>query len=321
MFRQSYKDTFFSAIDKKYVSLQIGSIASTLLENYHNLRINMESPIVTLTTDWGYHDFFAGMVKGVLYSSIPNVRVVDITHGVERFQLGSAVHVVRNACMGFPAGTIHIIDVTAPKNDDNPYIVVKHDGQYYICMDNGLPRALFGDEAVEAVVIDVGDYREKSFRTFAAYDIYCKAAVMLAQGAEMTDIGTPVEEFCPYTPSRPVVLDGKLKTYVSYIDDYGNATLNITYDEFEQIRAHRKFELWVREVKLTEVVRSYSHSRDAGNRKNAILLTVSASGYLQVAMRQYSTEQYFGAGLELQESVIVRFGEVVPEEAVEQPQT
>jgi S-adenosylmethionine hydrolase len=217
--------------------------------------------------------------------------------------------------MGFPTGTIHIVDVTAPKNDDNPYIVVRHNGQYYICMDNGLPRALFGDDVREAVAIDIGDYREKNFRTFAAYDIYCKAAVMLAQGADLADIGTPLEAFCPYTPNQPVLLDGVLKAYIAYIDDYGNATLNITYDEFEQIRANRTFELWVREVKLTEVVRSYSHSRGIGNSKNAILLTVSATGYLQVAMKQYSTEQYFGVGLELQESVIVRFGEVVPTDA------
>lgn len=290
------------------------------MEDYHNLRISMDSPIVTLTTDWGYHDFFAGMAKGVLYSGIPGVRVVDITHGVERFQLGSAIHVVRNACMGFPEGTIHIIDVTAPKNDDNPYIVVHHNGQYYICMDNGLPRALFGEDGWEAVVIDIGDYKEKEFRTFAAYDIYCKAAVKLALGAEMAEIGTPLKEFCMYTPNQPVVMEGMLKTYIAYIDDYGNATLNITYDEFEKIRAKRKFELCVREVKLTEVVKSYSHPRVAGNSKNAILLTVSATGYLQVAMRQYSTEQYFGVGLELQESVIVRFGEVEPTEGDDQRQ-
>ena len=307
MFRQSYKDTFFSAIDKKYVSLQIGRTPSTILENYHNLRISMESPIVTLTTDWGYHDFFAGMVKGVLYSRIPNVRVVDITHGIDHFQLGSAIHVVRYACMGFPAGTIHIIDVTAAGFDNNPYIVAEYDGQYFICMDNGLPHVLFGADASHAVEIDVGDYRENQFRTFVAYDIYCKVAVMLASGAKMTDIGTPIKEFCPYMPIEPIYKNNLLKIYVVYIDDYGNVTLNITYEKFKELKGDRKFELWVREVKITEVVQDYSQARVAGSNKNALILTVSATGYLQLAMRQYSAAQYFGAGLEVQESVVVRF--------------
>ena len=265
----------------------------------------MESPIVTLTTDWGYRDYFAGMAKGWLYSSIPNVRVVDITHGIEPFQFSKAIFVARQACMGFPAGTIHIIDVTSSRFDDNPYIVVEHNGQYYICMDNGLPRALFGDDAGSAVVINVGQYKEKSFHTFAAFDIYCRVAAMIAGGATLEDIGTPLEAFAPYTPNLPVYAGNMLKTYVSYVDEYGNATLNITYEEFKQIKGQRRFEMWVRENRLTEVVRGYSDAVDAGNGKKALLLTVSSSGYLQVAMRQYSAEQAFG--LRLQESVNVIF--------------
>ena len=34
----------------------------------------MESPIITLTTDWGESDFFAAAVKGRLYSMIPSVN-------------------------------------------------------------------------------------------------------------------------------------------------------------------------------------------------------------------------------------------------------
>lgn len=265
----------------------------------------MESPIVTLTTDWGYHDFFAGMVKGRLYSSIPNVRVVDITHGLEPFQLGRAIFVVGHACMGFPAGTIHIIDATNSRYDNNPFIMVEHGGQYYICMDNGLPRALFGDDASHAVAITAVEYGEQDFKTFAAYDIFCPVAVMLAGGASMAEIGRPLESFSPYTPNLAVYAKNRLKVYVAYIDDYGNAILNITYEEFERVRAGRRFELLVRESPLTEVVKSYSEAKDAGNGRGALLLTVSTTGYLQVAMRQYSAEQFFG--LRVQESLTVIF--------------
>ena len=264
----------------------------------------MDSPIVTLTTDWGYQDFFAGMVKGWLYTHIPNVRVVDITHGLEPFQLGKAIFVVEHACMGFPAGTIHIIDATS-RYDNNPFIVVEHNGQYYICMDNGLPCALFGSGADHAVTVTAVGYDEKDFSTFAAYDIYCRVAAMLADGATMAEIGSPLEAFCPYTPNNPVSVNDKLRVYVAYIDDYGNATLNITYEEFEKIRAGRKFELWVRENSLTEVVKRYSDAKVAGNDRGALLLTVSATGYLQIAMRLYSAQQYFG--LRVHESLTIRF--------------
>ena len=265
----------------------------------------METPIVTLTTDWGYRDFFAGMVKGRLYSSIPNVRVVDITHGLEPFQLVHAIYVVRHACMGFPEGTIHLIDATAANDVSKSYIVVEYNHQYFICVDNGLPRAVFGDGAWRAVTITAVEYNKDDFRTFVAYDIFCPVATQLALGADLGDLGEPLEAFRPYTPKMPIYSGNLLKVYVAYIDDYGNALLNITHKEFEDVRAERKFEMLVRELPLSDVVGDYTAAKDAGNGRGAALLTVSSTGYMQVALRQYSAEQYFG--LRVHDAVTVRF--------------
>ena len=71
----------------------------------------MKTPIVTLTTDWGTQGFFAGMVKGVLVNMVEGIQVVDITHGIEPFNIMAATFVVKHACLGLPAGTVHIIDV------------------------------------------------------------------------------------------------------------------------------------------------------------------------------------------------------------------
>lgn len=265
----------------------------------------MESPIVTLTTDWGYSDYFAGMVKGRLYSSIPNVRVVDVTHGLEPFELARAIFVVRHACMGFPEGTIHVIDNTVARHENDPFVVVEHNHQYYICVDNGLPHAVFGNDMERAVAITAVEYNQDDFRTFAAYDIFCPIATQLAMGADLADLGTPLESLLPYTPIEPILANNLMKLYVDYIDDYGNAILNMTYDEFKRIRGERKFEMQVRELPLKEVVRDYSAAKNSGNGRGAALLTVSATGYLQVALRQYSAEQYFG--LSMHDAVIVRF--------------
>ena len=97
---------------------------------------------------------------------------------------------------------------------------------------------------------------------------------------------------------------------MAYIDDYGNATLNITYKEFERIRAERPFEMLIRENSLTEVVPNYSFAKKAGNGRGALLLTVSATGHLQLAMRLYSAQQYFG--LREQDSITVLFPTIQP---------
>lgn len=39
-------------------------------------------PIITLTTDFGYSDPSAGVMKGVMISINPELTIADITHGV-----------------------------------------------------------------------------------------------------------------------------------------------------------------------------------------------------------------------------------------------
>ena len=85
---------------------------------------------MTLTTDWGDRDFFVGKVKGKLYSYIPDVRVVDITHNIEPFMSTKAIFVIKNACLDFPKGTIHIIDVNSSETAEQPFVVVEYREQF-----------------------------------------------------------------------------------------------------------------------------------------------------------------------------------------------
>lgn len=264
----------------------------------------MESPIVTLTTDWGYRDFFAGMVKSRLYSYIPNVRVVDITHGIEPYQLPNAIFVAKQACPNFPKGTIHIIDVKSSQTLNSPFLVVEHEGQHYICTDNGLPHALFGENYEHMVVID-GIPQESSFFTFAAYDLFCKVAAMIAQGAPLSELGIPVESLTRYVPYTNTRYGDDIQTYITYIDAYGNANLNMTYVEFERERRGRAFEVQVHEMNLRKICASYTDVESNGNRRAALLLTVSATGLLQLAIREGSAEQLLG--LKPFESITIHF--------------
>ena len=263
----------------------------------------MDSPIVTLITDWGYRDFFAGMVKGRLCSCIPGVRVVDITHGIDPYQVGSAIFVARQCCDEFPEGTIHLIDVKSSCTPQNPAIVAEHKGRFYICTDNGLPHALFGDDTSHMVKLVLPD--AEGVGTFAAYDLFCAAAAKLAQGVPVNQLGEPVQSLTRYTPLSTTCNGNIYKTHIAYIDAYGNANLNMSYEEFERIRQGRRFEVQVHEVNLPELKRNYSDNDKAGNHRAALLLTVSSTGLLQLAIREGSAEQLFG--LQVMESITIRF--------------
>ena len=76
-------------------------------------------PIITLTTDFGEKDHFAGAIKGAIYSELSDVRIVDISHSVSPFNIAEAAYIIQNAYSSFPKGTIHVIGIDSEINPEN----------------------------------------------------------------------------------------------------------------------------------------------------------------------------------------------------------
>lgn len=258
----------------------------------------MSAPIVTLTTDWGDADFFAGMVKGLLYSHIEDVRIVDITHGLEQHNVMTATFVVRQACTAFPPGTIHIIDVATRQ----PFLCIKAHGQYYLCCDNGLPAMVFGDAIEDVRQVNVspnGSYN------FAAYSVFARVAVMLARGASLDDIGQRPQQMVQRTLPHYIQQGDNYRIYVHYVDSYGNAYLGISYKEFEELRQGRPFVLSVRDQEVTELSLGYHSQHATSDPRRRLRLIVSATGLLELAIKEGSLAQL--VGLRVSESVLLHF--------------
>ena len=254
----------------------------------------MKTPTVTLTTAWGERGFFSGMVKGALMSLIEGVQVVDISHRLDAFNIMTASFVVRHACTGFPEGTVHIIDVGSCE----PFVALRSRGQYYLCSDNGLPSLALGDSVEEAVTLPT---QAGGIYNFAAYNLFTSTAARILQGTRLSELGTPLPRLLQRPWQGYMQMNDFWRIYVQYVDDYGNAYLGITYDEFEQIRQGRPFTIKVRELEVNSLSRSYSSAGTAP----IMQLTVSATGHLELAMRNRSLAQL--AGLRPNESVMLTF--------------
>lgn len=259
----------------------------------------MDRPIVTLTTDWGEGGFFVGKVKGELYRLMGNVEVVDISHQLEPFNIMTATFVVRHACLGFPASTIHIIDVATRL----PLLCIKAFGQYYLCCDNGLPSMVFGENIEEVALLQLD---ENGHYNFAACNIFARAAAMLARGASVSDLGDPPDTMAKRTLPAYVSQNGDYRIYIHYIDRYGNAYLGMSYREFEELRAGRPFTLTVRDSVVSELSNSYHpQTAAAQDRRNRLRLVISSTGLLELAVSDGSLAQLIG--LKVNESVLLKF--------------
>ncbi len=259
----------------------------------------MDAPIVTLTTDWGTRDFFAAMVKGRLFSLVPGVRIVDLSHSQQWNDSATTIGIVRYGCSTFPAGTVHIIDVGCDKAETsapfpNP-LLVSWRGQYFICSDRKLLEQSLDDGCDE--VVELVPPQSLRSLSFLANDVYCDAVRQLLSGASPSQIGVPCEPLRRRVQPQAQLDGNELVAMVTGIDSYGNADLNISYDDFESLRAGRRFKVKIewrlgsndRFEDIKSVCRHYSDVR-MGN----ILLTVSATGRLQIAINKGSAVQLIG---------------------------
>lgn len=261
----------------------------------------MATPIVTLTTDWGDGGFFAGKLKGLLCNLVDDIRIVDITHRLEPYNVLTATFVVREGCLAFPPGTVHIIDVATQQ----PFLCIKAHGQYYLCCDNGIPSMVFGTDIEECVTLAA---QEGGVYNFAAYSVFAPAAARLFHGAALHDLGEPFPQLTPRNMPRFMQqgTDGNTyRIYVHYIDNYGNAYLSMTYREFEELRQGRPFVLSVRDQDVTELMTGYYQQHASADPRRRLRLTVSATGLLELAVKESSLAQL--VGLRVNESVLLRF--------------
>src|SRR2546430_1787679 len=104
------------------------------------------APIITLLTDFGTADGYAGEMKGVLLSEIPSATIVDITHDIPPHDVELGRLTLARYWRRFPRGTVHIAVVDPGVGSERAALVIASDGSFLVGPDNGLlsPALLVG---------------------------------------------------------------------------------------------------------------------------------------------------------------------------------
>jgi S-adenosyl-L-methionine hydrolase (adenosine-forming) len=205
--------------------------------------------IITLTTDFGLRDAYAAVMKGVILSANPEVRIVDITHGVSPHQIGEAAFILETAYRYFPQGTIHLGIVDPGVGTDRAALLVDAGGYCFLAPDNGLLKYVF-DAHPDAAVYQI--IRPERFsgtvsRTFHGRDVFAPVAAQLSRGVTPERLGERFMGFIRGDVRKPVIGSGRISGEILYIDGFGNAVTNIEglgMDPFGKIRVQvRRFSI------------------------------------------------------------------------------
>jgi len=236
-------------------------------------------PIITLTSDWYNNDYYVGAVKGKILRTCPGASIIDITHQIAPFNISQAAFVLKNCYLEFPVGTIHIICVNSENADDEPHVVVKANGHYFISSDNGLYGLLLDDDADDLIRLDTNDNQNG----FPAFGVLADAACALIKGSSLQDLGKPQKNLNKQVPMLPAIDEAVINGSVVYIDSYRNAITNINRELFERVGKKRKFEIYIQSnhYKVRKLNDSYNQT-SVGD----LLAMFNSSGYLEVAINK-----------------------------------
>ncbi|MBQ4915571.1 SAM-dependent chlorinase/fluorinase [Maribacter sp. MMG018] len=273
--------------------------------------------IITLTTDFGLKDHFVGVLKGSIYSQLPDVQIVDISHDIAPFNIHECAYILKNSYNSFPKGTIHIVGVDSEATQENKHVVALVNGHYFISANTGVIGLITSEIKPEKVVeINIPDPIHGSFPVLS---VFIQVACHIARGGTLEVVGKPFSELKNLREFSPrIVEDGKkIVGSVIYIDNYGNVVTSIQKKLFETHRKGREFELLVRNHKIKQIHTAYSdiidYSVDKNRRKGDgdLLALFNSSEYIELAIYKSNLATVGGAstllGLDYRDTIIIDF--------------
>lgn len=234
--------------------------------------------IITLTTDFGESEY-VGAMKGVIYSICPEARVVDITHGIRKFDVRHAAYVVYTAAPYFPMGTIHCVVVDPGVGTRRRGVIVKTKEHLFIGPDNGCFSFLTNTKKI----IEIAKPSKGVSRTFHGRDVFAPIAAKLACGCGIEEFGREIKDVKKLEVKRAAREGDAVVGEVLCIDSFGNAITNIR-TELLKLGYGEVARLKVGEKEMSaRFLESYGYADD-----KELIALIGSAGFLELAVNKGS---------------------------------
>jgi len=254
---------------------------------------------IVFMTDFGVVDDSVAICRGVMYSIMPEVRIVDLTHQVTPYSILDGARFLYGATPYYPAGTVFVVVVDPTVGSTRKAIVAKSKrGQYFVLPDNGVITLVEQRDGVESVhEITNTDWMigTKLSSTFHGRDIFSPVGAHVARGDDWTKVGP---EMAVATLVRLEITSARIDSggataeVIATDGPFGNLVTNLDGEDFLKLGYQRGQEVSVkvggREMKM-KFVRTFSDVP-----LNQPLLYIDSRGRLGLAVNQGSFSVVYG---------------------------
>lgn len=239
---------------------------------------------ITLTTEWRDNDFFHGILRGKLSASCPEAAIVTNASGIPPFNIMHGAFVIRNTFSHYPEGTVHLIFISSEGSGDQPTLLVKAKGHYFIGADNGIFNLILNSPPEIVIGLDNNDSSDE-------ISLFVRTAASVIRGTAPEKLGKKLKGVAEKVPLRATIDKNVIIGSVIFIDSYGNAITNITREIFARVFEGRDFRILIKSNNYyTEKISRYYNDVPVGE----LVTRFNSVDLLEVAINGADMCQLFG---------------------------
>lgn len=236
------------------------------------------TPTIALTTDFGSGSSYVAQMKGVLLSSLPEARMVDVSHDVPPQSIREAALLLRGVAFAFPLGTVHVVVIDPGVGSERRGIAVQSGGMFFVGPDNGVLGAALSRPDAQCVHLDKeAFFRQPVSPTFHGRDIFAPVAAELAAGLSLQQVGSPLSAPLTSNLPDPTCEGDTISGEVLGADRFGNLLTNLPGTLVHQghpLNLGRRVLPWVT---------TYAEAPE-----KTLVALIGSDGYVEVAIRDGS---------------------------------
>jgi len=259
--------------------------------------MNKMESIIALLTDFGLRgQHYVAAMKAVILNINPDVKIIDISHGISSYSIIEASYILKTTYKHFPKTTVFIIVVDPGVGSTRKIIALKTTSNYFfIGPDNGIfPNTFVETEISDCINIQNEEYFNYPISpTFHGRDIMAPVSAYITKNknAPLEDLGSK----CDFTSliKIPVTLklnieNRSIMSSIQYIDSFGNGTTTIPIignklgDSNLILEDGLKISIIINNNKYDGVFSSHFSSVP----KDFLLILVGSTGFLEVSINQ-----------------------------------
>lgn len=255
-------------------------------------------PVITLLTDFGTHDAYVAIMKGVILKINPRANIVDITHWIDSQDVHQAAYVIASSYRYFPSETVHIVVVDPGVGSCRAVVALRLEDQTFLAPDNGVLSPFLEKQPIEKIVkVENTDYfLNPVSRTFHGRDVFAPVGAHLSLGLPLDRLGTSIESgaLVRLDLVQPrLENEGRISGTVIDIDRFGNLITNIDWPFVKRhypAADHNTLRLAIGGHKLNCLSPTYN-SVSPGTP----LVLVGSRGFFELSVNQGNAARFFAA--------------------------